>query len=148
MAGKMCANFGSILEIIRPRGEVYKFFIHVKVRINISEPLLHSTQLRWRDRTRKWIAFKYERLLGYYFLCGFIGHMEKKCQLHFEDGFVHPGKVLPYGEWLKAPLPGSSNPIQRTVFAPVSVNTRLGPSQPRQTGLSIFQFRNKATLEN
>lgn len=82
-ARKLCANFGSVLEVLPPKGEVYQSFIRVKVQVIISEPLLRGSHLRLRDGARKWIAFSYERLPLYCYLCGIIGHMEKKCQLRF-----------------------------------------------------------------
>lgn len=84
-------------------------YLRVKVEVNIAEPLLRGVYLRLRDGSRKWISFVYERMLNYCYLCGLVGHLEKKCILRFQDGFVDPRKNFPYGEWLKAPVPGSGN---------------------------------------
>lgn len=84
-------------------------YLRVKVEVNIAEPLLRGVYLRLRDGSRKWISFVYERMLNYCYLCRLVGHLEKKCILRFQDGFVDPRKNFPYGEWLKAPVPGSGN---------------------------------------
>lgn len=94
------------------------------MEVNIAEPLLRGVYLRIRDGSRKWISFVYERMPNYCYLCGLVGHLEKKCILRFRDGFVDPRKNFPYGEWLKAPVPGSGG---------------RGEQQNPRRGVNIFE---------
>ena len=70
------------------------------------------------------VAFRYERLVGWCFNCGLIGHELKECQspINIEDG------SRPYREWLRARTKGRqadpTNRNQRTK-APNTTATAL-----------------------
>lgn len=78
-ARRLCTNLGEVLEVIPPKCETPQVYIRVRVRIDIQESLLRGVPLRVRNGTRQWISFSYERLPVYCYLCGLVGHMEKKC---------------------------------------------------------------------
>lgn len=71
-------------------------------------------------------------------LCGLIGHMEKKCDLRFREGFVDPCKEFPYREWLKVPQPGALNTNQRSVMGATSQQGRTDSFQASPRGARIF----------
>nr|POE91748.1 hypothetical protein CFP56_48487 [Quercus suber]POE92957.1 hypothetical protein CFP56_75306 [Quercus suber] len=58
------------------------------------------------------VAFKYERLVGWCFNCGWIGHDHKDCSSPVE---VKEGGQ-PYGEWLKAEIKGRPVKAKRTQY--------------------------------
>lgn len=107
-ASRQCATMGKVLEVIPPKGSSYQDYIRVRVQLQISEPFQRGTYLRWQNGTRSWIPFTYERMPVYCFLCGLVGHVERKCRMRFEDGFVDPGRDFPYGDWLKTMEQGSN----------------------------------------
>lgn len=100
---RLCTNLGSVEEVYPPKGDGPPAYIRVKVQIDITEPLMRGTYLRLRNGTRQWIAFTYERMPMYCYLCGVVRHHEKKCMIHFSEGFVDLGKAFPYGEWINVP---------------------------------------------
>lgn len=108
VAKRLCSNLGTVMEVLPAKGGYAPAFTRVRVQIDISEPLQRGVHLKLGDGTRKWIPFSYKRLPVYCFLCGILGHFERKCTLRFQAYFVDPGKSFPYGEWLKVPAPGSA----------------------------------------
>lgn len=134
------AKLGLVEDLFVQKGGFYQGYIRVRVQLNISEPLLWGTFLRTRDGVRHWVSFSYERLPMFCYLCGVIGHLEKKCTVRFRDDFVDPGKAFPYGEWLKAtPGPAHSVPTSNNPHA------RTRESTHHTTGPSIFEFRQQAS---
>lgn len=79
-ARRLCTNLGEVLEVIPPKCETPQVYIRVRVQIDIQESLIQGVHLRVRNGTRQWIAFSYERLPVYCYVCGLVGHMEKKMQ--------------------------------------------------------------------
>lgn len=140
IASSLGAKLGLVEEVLVHKGGFHQGYIRVRVQLNISEPLLRGTFLRTRDGVRHWISFAYERLPVYCYLCGIIGHLEKKCTVRFRDDFVDPGQAFPYGEWLKV-TPGPPHSV------PTSNNqhTRSRDSTQHPTGSSIFEFRQQAS---
>lgn len=110
IARRLWANAGTVLEVLPPRGDYVQSFIRVRVQVDISEPLQRGVYMRTGNGGRQWIGFSYERLPVYCFLCEVMGHIERKCQLRFGEGFSDLGKNFPYGEWLKVLAPGSTTP--------------------------------------
>lgn len=125
VARRLCANLGEVVEVIPTSKAGPQAFMRVRVRLNILEPFLRGVHLRLGNGMRQWIAFSYERMPVYCYLCGLVGHLEKKCTLRFGEGFVDPGISFPYGEWLKAPSPGSRFSEARSSGTAVSLPGRL-----------------------
>lgn len=141
-ARRLCTNLGEVLEVIPPKCETPQVYIRVRVRIDIQESLLRGVPLRVRNGTRQWISFSYERLPVYCYLCGLVGHMEKKCKLRLGDGFVDPSKSFPYGEWLKVPNPGSRHTESRPM-GPTGLQHQGGLWRESSIrGLQTFGFSN------
>lgn len=82
-ARRLCRNLGKVMEVK---------WIRFRVQVDISEPLQRGIYLRMGDGTRTWIAFSYERMLVYCYLCRVVGHLEKKCHLWFQEDV---GKLFP-----------------------------------------------------
>lgn len=71
-------------------------FVRIKIRLDVSKPILPGLFLRREDRNPVWIAFKYEKLPIMCFKCGLIGHDFKMCKVsqHKKDNL--------FGNWMKA----------------------------------------------
>lgn len=91
--------------VVGPRDDVMDF-IRIRVKIDVTQPIKQGTYLRLRGGSRKWVAFTYERMPMFCYLCGMVGHMEKWCTTRYSEEFVDPGSNFPYGEWLKAAAVG------------------------------------------
>lgn len=55
----------------------------------------------------------------YCYLCGLIGHMEKKYSVCFMERFIDPGKDFPFGEWLKTAPRGEGSGRVRMPLQPI-----------------------------
>lgn len=134
VVSRLCEKMGMVLEVIPPKGSTYQEYIRVRVQLQISEPFQRGTYMRLKGGARIWVSFTYERMPIYCFLCGLVGHLEKKCQLRFANGFVDPGRNFPYGEWLKAAEPNSNQSHTQP-----NLNPRVQIDQAR--GAGIFEAR-------
>ena len=65
---------------------------HIKILVmaDISRPLMRGTIVKLNG-TVKWINFKYEQYLEFYYKCGRVAHSEKSCK-----NVVAVGNGLPY----------------------------------------------------
>lgn len=102
VALSICANMGYVFEVIPPKWSFYKAYTRVRDEILISGLFQWGTYLDMGDGSEKWVSFTYEWMPVYCYLCGMVGHLEKKCQLWSGEDFVGPGLDFPDEEWLKA----------------------------------------------
>lgn len=84
IARRLCASLGYVVEVIPPKGDGPQVYIRVKVQIDILEPILRGVHLRIGNGTRQWVAFVYERMPVYCYLCGVIGHLERSVEFASE----------------------------------------------------------------
>lgn len=54
-------------------------YIRVQVKVQISNPLCSGFYLHRAHRGDTWVQFKYERVFGFRFNCGRLGHMTNTC---------------------------------------------------------------------
>lgn len=81
---------------------VWREFMRVRVRIDLSKPLKRRIKLIKSGDDWYWISFKYENIPTFCFICGILGHSEKFCS----QLFVTPEQeiIKPYGAWMRAPF--------------------------------------------
>lgn len=73
----------------------------------------------------------YERMPLYCYLCGLVGHLEKRCLTRFNDNFVDPG--MDYGVWLKTGEVGGNTPLP---LQPIPSPARREHSPPMRFEIS------------
>lgn len=81
MAKQLCGGKGGFLNLIPPRNDNLSRYILARVNVDITKPLKRGSYLRFGDEVRRWINLMYERLTFYCYLCGLVGHLEKKCPM-------------------------------------------------------------------
>ena len=93
-------------------------FLRIRVKVPLDRPLRRGCPIVSPEGDEAKVAFRYERLVGWCFACGRIGHEMKEC----ESANDMDKSSRPYGEWLKA-------------------GTRLKPEMPRNKQGSPERFR-------
>ena len=68
--------------------------------MDVHKPLKRRTKIKKFGGEWLWVDFRYERLNLFYFICGCLGHTNRKCSKLYE---YHEGNVFkPYGSWMRA----------------------------------------------
>lgn len=82
-ASKIAGQIGDPIEVEDPKveGKFLRPFIRVKVFVDTSKPLATSFWVPRRDLPKAWVFLKYEKLQGFCFKCGVLGHEQKGCSV-------------------------------------------------------------------
>ena len=100
-------------------------FLHVRVVLPLEKSLRRGAVVASPEGDKVCIGFKYERLVGLCFKCGWIGHEARYCSFH--DDHQHK---LPYGEWLKAGFHKTNTFANNGGnFESREINAQVGPSR-------------------
>nr|GMD10718.1 uncharacterized protein LOC109173053 [Ipomoea batatas] len=75
-------------------------FLHIKVVVDITKPLLSKLKIKCSGGAWTWINFCYEKLLIFYFICGILGSTKRFCSKLFKRENLEDEKT--YGVWLCA----------------------------------------------
>ncbi|XP_010690516.1 uncharacterized protein LOC104904037 [Beta vulgaris subsp. vulgaris] len=94
----VCSSVGDVMEIESDELglEAYR---RVKVMLDITKPLRRFQRIRTKDGREVKVAFQFERLPFFCFLCGVMGHSEKDCPI---AGVDEQEVSMGWGLWLKA----------------------------------------------
>ncbi|KAJ1430541.1 Zinc finger, CCHC-type [Sesbania bispinosa] len=81
-AAKIAASIGEVMVVENPyvQGQLVRSFIRARVKINVKNPLITGCWVPIKDLPRLWIKFKYEKLQGFCYRCGIIGHDNRRCK--------------------------------------------------------------------
>ena len=92
-------KIGRVLEVDKRamQAELAKY-LRVRVEVPIDKSLRRGCFVKSEEGERVWVDFRYERLPSFCYICGFLGHDEKHCQVNPAE--QRSGRQ--YGEWLKA----------------------------------------------
>ncbi|KAL0451724.1 UNVERIFIED_CONTAM: hypothetical protein Slati_1150500 [Sesamum latifolium] len=112
--------------------------MRIRVSLNVHQPLKRTLKLRSPTGKELVVRFTYERLPNLYYLCGRLGHIDKYCEIRFEDGYRDVAADTPFGPWLRAPIPGG-NQTQLTQTGKSSSYRGLNQQcPPARTGTAVF----------
>ena len=103
-----------------------KPFLRIRVEMDVELPLKRRMKIKSPGSDWFWIEFRYEKLPTFCFICGCLGHLDRKCVkvYDFPDGFA----PKPYGDWMRAnPRTSQSNNGEKW-FRLVPAATRGGVS--------------------
>lgn len=100
--GKQLGSFiGEFIEYDASNmGAIWKQYMRIRVRIDVTKPLRRGKKIKKPDGTSFTVAFRYERLHVFCFVCGRVGHSERFC----EDLFSMESENIKreWGVWLRA----------------------------------------------
>lgn len=60
---------------------LWRSFMRLRILLDVRKPLLRSKKLRKEGGAPVTVAFKYEKLGSFYYLCGLIGHNDATCRM-------------------------------------------------------------------
>ncbi|KAL2901046.1 Gag-Pro-Pol polyprotein [Bienertia sinuspersici] len=73
-------------------------YMRIRVRMKVDKPLPRGTAMKL-GRARLWVDMRIERVPGFCYACGCLGHVLRECNDYDEEV---PKSDLPYGAWLRA----------------------------------------------
>lgn len=141
-SGKVVEQLGSALGVLVERvsgkRDDFQDYVRIRVRMDVTKPLKRGSFLRLGDGSRKWVAFTYELMPLYCYLCCIVGHMEKRCPSRYHKDFVDPRSNFSFGEWLNATSKGEVAGGIPLPLQPVSASSSRRPLQDR--GEQVFGY--------
>ena len=91
-------GLGRVVEVdTKPFSSEQARFLRVRVEIPLDKPIRRGGFVSSPEGDKQRVGFKYERLEGLCFRCGFLGHEVKNC---VKEKPSEQGEA-PYGDWLK-----------------------------------------------
>lgn len=69
-----------LVEESKVEGCILRGFIRVRVLVNILKPLLTGCWIPRVNKAKVWVVFKYEKLQGFCYNCGILGHEKMSCK--------------------------------------------------------------------
>ncbi|XP_042952131.1 uncharacterized protein LOC122289219 [Carya illinoinensis] len=130
--GRIIGNkIGFVEEVDEEQGEAaWGEFMRIRVRMDISQPLMRGVRVKLGQYGICWIRFAYERLPNFCYWCGKLGHQFKDCEGvgHQE---IRASANLPFGAWLLAgSLMGSG---EKNVGIQTFVHRNSSPEAPLES---------------
>ena len=89
---KMGATVGKCLYYEEPKqaGICFRDFVRVRVAVDLAKPLVTGLWLPTPEGVKMWAAVKYEKLKGFCYRCGIIGHSEEDCAKPYKMAAHNP----------------------------------------------------------
>lgn len=142
-ATKMTKLVGEVLEIedTMVNGVLLRCFMRARVNFNTLRPLPTGCWVPRKHGPKSWVMFLYEKLQGFCYTCGVIGHEQKDCREAVKTTAI--SKEIPlYGAKLSVPpaKPMSLLIKEQQRWRNDKEKDRNGPkNQPREGGRGELQ---------
>ncbi|KAK9984749.1 hypothetical protein SO802_034274 [Lithocarpus litseifolius] len=96
-------TLGEVITVDVPEcGRAWSTCLLVWVKIDVTQPLCRGKMVRLGESDRRWVSFRYERLLIYCHWCGKLTHDEKDYRLWIQSNGSLSQDSQQYGPWLRA----------------------------------------------
>ncbi|KAL0344308.1 UNVERIFIED_CONTAM: hypothetical protein Sangu_1318200 [Sesamum angustifolium] len=76
--------------------------LSIRVGLDVTKPLKRALMIQSTFSEELLARLTYECLPNIYYLSGHLGHIDKYCEVRFDEAFHDPGVETPYGLWLHA----------------------------------------------
>ncbi|KAL5785641.1 hypothetical protein ACOSQ2_008033 [Xanthoceras sorbifolium] len=127
VAKLVAESLGEVVEIPLDPKDCLGKFMRIKVLIDVTIPLKRGLRVWLSDFERMvMVLFKYERLLDFYFACGFLCHSFQKCSDKTARMEAMNNPSPKYGEWIWAPVYRRTNERYQSSGTPWKSNGRTG----------------------
>uniref|UniRef100_A0A7N2KQY5 Zinc knuckle CX2CX4HX4C domain-containing protein n=1 Tax=Quercus lobata TaxID=97700 RepID=A0A7N2KQY5_QUELO len=87
---------------VRDKGLNLGCYLRIRVKMDISQPLIRGSLVRMGGLESRWVEFKYECLPVFCYLCGRLHHDVKECIEWIRRAVLIKVEDKQYGPWLRA----------------------------------------------
>ncbi|XP_042987325.1 uncharacterized protein At4g02000-like [Carya illinoinensis] len=102
-------SLGQILDLdLKEDDLAWGGFLRIRIRLDISKPLLRRKKVLLGDGQGYWVRFTYERLSDFYYQCGHLGHGHRDCDVFKQLAVKESSAGFLYGRQLRATQIGLS----------------------------------------
>ena len=127
---EICSCVGEVCHSETHPTEEGGCFVHVRVRVDVTQPLCRGRVVNLEEGGSTWVSFKYERLPIICYWCGRLDHDEKDCPLWIESKGPLKPQDKQFGPFMRAP---QSVNIRRVVLHVSSIYEDRGSHQSNTT---------------
>ena len=117
VAEKLCDIIGEVVKSIGAKTEEGSYFMLVRVKVHIAEPLCRGRLITLENDKKTWVVFKYERLPNFCFWCGRLSHGDRDCSLWLQSKGTPKEEDRQFGPSLRAAPPYNLT-NQRVIYVP------------------------------
>ncbi|XP_028757941.1 TMV resistance protein N-like [Neltuma alba] len=98
---KIGKKMGEVLMVECPivNGRIIRSFARARINVDLSRPLTTGFWILRPELPKLWSSVRYERLEGFCYKCGIIGHNSRTCNSKRKMAVVDPAEPM-YGSWL------------------------------------------------
>lgn len=99
-------ELGEIIEPVSPSENLKKMiggdFLRVRVEVDVSRPFCRGRKVILENHKEIWVAFKYEKLPNFCYVCGMVSHDDRECEVWLASKGTIFVEKREYGAWLRA----------------------------------------------
>ncbi|KAL0293525.1 UNVERIFIED_CONTAM: hypothetical protein Sradi_6931900 [Sesamum radiatum] len=112
--------------------------LRIWVSLNIKNPLKRALKIQSLTGKELLVRFTYKYLPSFCYLCECLGHIDKYCEVLFEEDYHDSDNDTPYRPWLRAPIPmkGRNYVARPKRQSPSRCTSQSRP--PSRTGAVVF----------
>ena len=86
VGARIANEMGELTMVDAPKsGLAWGPFLRIRVRIDITKPLMRGKMIQIENLDADWAVFKYERLPIFCYCCGLLGHQDRECPQYLRN---------------------------------------------------------------